>query len=215
MTTAVVFDYGFGNVRSMVRALANLGVDTTLTSDYRQALEAEGLVVPGVGAFAACMKGLKKVGGDRVIYDRVRAGRPVLGVCVGEQILFEHGLEHGAHADGVGLIGGSVDLLDADVVPHMGWDTVEAAPGSQLLRGVEQERFYFVHSYAAMAVTQPDTSRFGIDLSDDPEHVIWCRYGRSRFVAAYERGALAATQFHPEKSGDAGAQLLQNWIATL
>ncbi len=126
MTTAVVFDYGFGNVRSMVRALANLGVDTTLTSDYRQSLEADGLVVPGVGAFAACMEGLKKVDGDRVIYDRIRAGRPVLGVCVGEQIMFEHGLEHGAHAAGIGLIGGSVNLLDADVVPHMGWDTIEA-----------------------------------------------------------------------------------------
>ena len=113
MTTAVVFDYGFGNVRSMVRALANLGVDTTLTSDYRQSLEADGLVVPGVGAFAACMEGLKKVDGDRVIYDRIRAGRPVLGVCVGEQIMFEHGLEHGAHAAGIGLIGGSVNLLDA------------------------------------------------------------------------------------------------------
>ena len=150
MTTAVVFDYGFGNVRSMVRALANLGVDTTLTSDYRQSLEADGLVVPGVGAFAACMEGLKKVDGDRVIYDRIRAGRPVLGVCVGEQIMFEHGLEHGAHAAGIGLIGGSVNLLDADVVPHMGWDTIEAAPDSVLLNGVENERFYFVHSYAAM-----------------------------------------------------------------
>ena len=181
MTTAVVFDYGFGNVRSMVRALANLGVDTTLTSDYRQSLEADGLVVPGVGAFAACMEGLKKVDGDRVIYDRIRAGRPVLGVCVGEQIMFEHGLEHGAHAAGIGLIGGSVNLLDADVVPHMGWDTIEAAPDSVLLNGVENERFYFVHSYAAMGVKPADT----------------------------------VTQFHPEKSGDAGSQLLKNWIATL
>ena len=189
MTTAVVFDYGFGNVRSMVRALANLGVDTTLTSDYRQSLEADGLVVPGVGAFAACMEGLKKVDGDRVIYDRIRAGRPVLGVCVGEQIMFEHGLEHGAHAAGIGLIGGSVNLLDADVVPHMGWDTMEVKPA--------------------------DTSRFDIDLSDSPERVSWCSYGRSRFVAAYEHGPLSATQFHPEKSGDAGSQLLKNWIATL
>ncbi|NMM97779.1 imidazole glycerol phosphate synthase subunit HisH [Bifidobacterium olomucense] len=214
MTTAVVFDYGFGNVRSMVRALSNLGVDTTLTSDYRQALEADGLVVPGVGAFAACMDGLKQVDGDRVIYDRIRAGRPVLGVCVGEQIMFEHGHEHGADAEGVGLIGGSVDLLDADVVPHMGWDTVDAAPGSVLLKGVEQERFYFVHSYAAMGVRAADTTRFEIDFADAPEHVSWCEYGRSRFVAAYEHGPLSATQFHPEKSGDAGAQLLKNWIAT-
>ena len=135
MTTAVVFDYGFGNVRSMVRALANLGVDTTLTSDYRQALGADGLVVPGVGAFAACMEGLKKVDGDRVIYDRIRAGRPVLGVCVGEQIMFEHGLEHGAHAAGIGLIGGSVNLLDADVVPHMGHDRGRPRFGAAQRRG--------------------------------------------------------------------------------
>ena len=214
MTTAVVFDYGFGNVRSMVRALANLGVDTTLTSDYRQSLEADGLVVPGVGAFAACMEGLKKVDGDRVIYDRIRAGRPVLGVCVGEQIMFEHGLEHGAHAAGIGLIGGSVNLLDADVVPHMGWDTVEAPEGSVLMKGVEGERFYFVHSFAAMSVAPADTSGDQLDFGDAEERVTWCTYGRSRFVAAYERGPLFATQFHPEKSAEAGSQLLRNWIAT-
>ena len=194
MTTAVVFDYGFGNVRSMVRAMARLGVDTTLTSDYRQAMEADGLVVPGVGAFAACMEGLKAVDGDRVILDRLRAGRPVLGVCVG-------------------LIGGSVDPLDADVVPHMGWDTVEAAKGSQLLKGIESERFYFVHSCAAHEARELDLAGFDIELSAH-QQVTWCEYGRSRFVAAYERGALSATQFHPEKSGDAGAQLLKNWIDT-
>ena len=129
--------------------------------------------------------------------------------------MFEHGLEHGAHAAGIGLIGGSVNLLDADVVPHMGWDTIEAVPDSVLLNGVENERFYFVHSYAAMEVKPADTSRFDIDLSDSPERVSWCSYGRSRFVAAYEHGPLSATQFHPEKSGDAGSQLLKNWIATL
>lgn len=213
MTSVVVFDYGFGNVRSMVRALANLGLDTTLTSDYRQALEADGMVVPGVGAFAACMEGLKAVGGDRVILDRLRAGRPVLGVCVGEQVMFELGREHGADAPGIGLIGGSVDPLDADVVPHMGWDTVEAPEGSQLLNGIEDERFYFVHSCAAHETRELDLSKYGIDISAH-QQVTWCEYGRSRFVAAYERGPLFATQFHPEKSGDAGAQLLENWIAT-
>ena len=156
MTSVVVFDYGFGNVRSMVRALANLGLDTTLTSDYRQALEADGMVVPGVGAFAACMTGLREVSGDRVILDRLRTGRPVLGVCVGEQIMFERGNEHADTTEGLGLIGGTVDLLDADVVPHMGWDTVEAPSGSALLEGVENERFYFVHSYAAMSATAKD-----------------------------------------------------------
>lgn len=211
MTTAVVFDYGFGNVRSMVRALARLGVDTALTSDYRQALEADGLVVPGVGAFAACMQGLKKVSGDRVVLDRLRAGRPVLGVCVGEQVMFEVGREHGVETSGIALIGGSVNPLDADVVPHMGWDTVEADPGMTLLKGVEGERFYFVHSYAAHEVL--DIADQQVELGGE-QHVAWCQYDRSRFVAAYERGALFATQFHPEKSGDAGAQLLKNWIAT-
>mgnify|MGYP000180606776 FL=1 len=215
MTSVVVFDYGFGNVRSMVRALADLDLDVTLTSDHRQALEANGLVVPGVGAFGACMEGLKSVGGDTVIKDRLRAGRPVLGVCVGEQIMFERGMEHGTGTPGLGLIKGDVELLDADVVPHMGWDTIEAAPDSVLLNGVENERFYFVHSYAAMEVKPADTSRFDIDLSDSPERVSWCSYGRSRFVAAYEHGPLSVTQFHPEKSGDAGSQLLKNWIATL
>lgn len=214
MTKIVVFDYGFGNVRSMVRALANLGVDATLTSDYRQALEADGLVVPGVGAFAACMDGLRKVSGDRVIYDRIRAGRPVLGVCVGLQIMFEIGTEHQENAQGLGLIGGSVDPLDAPVVPHMGWDTVDAAEGSTLLRGVENERFYFVHSYAAMNATPADLSREQIDLGEAREHITWCDYGNSHFVAAYERGPIAATQFHPEKSGEAGAKLLTNWLAS-
>ena len=214
MTSAVVFDYGFGNVRSMVRALARLDVDVTLTSDYRQALEADGMVVPGVGAFAACMEGLRHVSGDRVIADRLRAGRPVLGVCVGEQVLFEEGHEHGENAPGLGLIRGSVDPLDADVVPHMGWDTLEGADGSALLRGVEGERFYFVHSYAAMSAAPADTSSLGLDLGGT-EHVTWCDYGRSRFVAAYERGPLTATQFHPEKSGEAGTRLLRNWIAML
>ena len=214
MTSVVVFDYGFGNVRSMVRALANLGLDVTLTSDYLQAVDADGLVVPGVGAFGACMAGLRSVGGDRVIADRLRSGRPVLGVCVGEQIMFSLGREHGQDTPGLGFIGGSVDLLDADVVPHMGWDTVDAPADSVLLDGVADERFYFVHSYAATQVTPADLSDWGIDFGDAPEHVTWCEYGRTRFVAAYERGPLFATQFHPEKSAEAGARLLRNWVDT-
>ena len=209
MTSVVVFDYGFGNVRSMVRALADLDLDVTLTSDHRQALEANGLVVPGVGAFGACMEGLKSVGGDTVIKDRLRAGRPVLGVCVGEQIMFERGMEHGTGTPGLGLIKGDVELLDADVVPHMGWDTVEAPEGSVLMKGVENERFYFVHSYGVQKwefdVTQPAMI---------PPQVTWSTHG-TPFVAAVENGPLSAVQFHPEKSGDAGAQLLRNWLGTL
>ena len=197
MTSVVVFDYGFGNVRSMVRALANLDLDVTLTSDHRQALEADGLVVPGVGAFGACMEGLKSVGGDRVIKDRLRAGRPVLGVCVGEQIMFERGMEHGDGTPGLGLIKGDVELLDADVVPHMGWNTVEAPEGSVLLKGVENERFYFVHSFAAMSASPADTSADQLDFGDAEEHVTWCTYGRSRFVAAYERRAPRCARWRP------------------
>lgn len=143
MTSVVVFDYGFGNVRSMVRALANLDLDVTLTSDHRQALEADGLVVPGVGAFGACMEGLKSVGGDRVIKDRLRAGRPVLGVCVGEQIMFERGMEHGDGTPGLGLIKGDVELLDADVVPHMGWDTFRSAGRFRAAQGRGERTILF------------------------------------------------------------------------
>lgn len=214
MTSVVVFDYGFGNVRSMVRALANLDLDVTLTSDHRQAIEADGLVVPGVGAFGACVTSLREVGGDRVVLDRLRAGRPVLGVCVGEQIMFDHGNEHSEPADGLGLIRGDVNLLDADVIPHMGWDTVEAPDDSVLLHGLGDERFYFVHSYAAMDAQPADLSAEQIDFGGAEQRVTWCTYGRSRFVAAYERGPLFSTQFHPEKSAEAGAQLLRNWVAT-
>ena len=212
MTSVVVFDYGLGKVRSMVRALANLDVDVTLTSDYRQSMDADGLVVPGVGAFAACVKGLQTVGGDRVIAERLKAGRPVLGVCVGLQVMFSQGVEGGTPADGLGYFGGVVEPLDADVVPHMGWNTVEAAEGSRLLSGLEHERFYFVHSYA---VSHPsDDGANAAVLADDDERITWCEYGRSRFVAAVEQGPLSATQFHPEKSAEAGARLLRNWIST-
>lgn len=214
MTSVVVFDYGFGNVRSMMRALMSIGVDATLTSDHHQAMEADGLVVPGVGAFGACMNGLRHVGGDDVILARLQEGRPVLGVCVGEQIMFEYGREHGERTAGLGLIGGEVTRLDADVVPHMGWNTVEAPSGSVLLDGVEGERFYFVHSYASQQVDAPGTQAAHVDYHGADERVTWCTYGRSRFVAAYERGPLSATQFHPEKSAQAGARLLRNWVAT-
>lgn len=215
MKTVVVFDYGFGNVRSMVRALANIDLDVTLTSNYRQALEADGLVVPGVGAYGACMEGIRKVSGDRVIYDRLRADRPVLGVCVGEQIMFEEGTEHGLTTRGLGLFGGTVQPVEADVVPHMGWDTVDVPEGSILFNGIEDERFYFVHSYAAYDTYPVDTSEMQIDFGDTPQLTTWCAYGARPFIAAVEHGPLFATQFHPEKSAQAGAQLLQNWANVL
>ena len=237
MTRIQVLDYGFGNVRSMVHALSQLGVDAQISADPDLAMKADGLVIPGVGAYGACMAGLRAVGGDRIILDRLAQGLPVLGVCIGLQIMFQFGDEDGRSEPGLGLIPGRVTRLDADVVPHMGWDHVQAPQGTQLLAGVQDQRFYFVHSYAAMAVqgddragvAQPDLSLRVSALNEYSDRqpgstegalfgeplVTWATYGRSRFVAAYECGPLSATQFHPEKSGQAGARLLTNWVRTL
>ncbi|MCC2319129.1 imidazole glycerol phosphate synthase subunit HisH [Cellulomonas chengniuliangii] len=207
----VVFDYGFGNVRSAVRALERVGAQVELTADPHAAAEADGLVVPGVGAFAACMNGLREVHGDQIVDRRLAGGRPVLGICVGMQVMFDSGDEHGVRADGLGEWPGVVDRLEADVVPHMGWSTVDVPAGSTLFAGLEDERFYFVHSYAARSfplAESVDAQRFARPL------VTWSEHG-GRFVAAVENGPLCATQFHPEKSGDAGAGLLRNWVASL
>ena len=207
----VVLDYGFGNVRSAVRALERVGADVELTADARAAGEADGLVVPGVGAFAAVMDGLDRVRGGQVVGRRLAGGRPVLGICVGMQVMFEHGDEHGVRTAGLGEWPGVVDRLEADVVPHMGWSTVDAPEGSTLFAGVEDQRFYFVHSYAARTfplLDEVDAEHFA------PPLVTWSEHG-GPFVAAVENGPLAATQFHPEKSGDAGAQLLRNWVSAL
>ena len=204
-----VLDYGSGNLRSVVRAVERAGADAELTSDFDTALAADGLVVPGVGAYAACMAGLRVVRGERIIGRRLAGGRPVLGICVGMQILFEEGVEHGVTTEGCGEWPGSVTRLEADVVPHMGWNTVEAPTGSDLFAGVEGERFYFVHSYAAREWQLTTDGRTKAPL------VTWTTHEQDRFVSAVENGPLCATQFHPEKSGDAGAQLLRNWVGTL
>ncbi|HET7326619.1 MAG TPA: imidazole glycerol phosphate synthase subunit HisH [Nocardioidaceae bacterium] len=205
----VVLDYGSGNLRSAERAMARTGATVVVTSDYHAALEADGLVVPGVGAFAACMRGLRGVKGDELIGRRLAGGRPVLGICVGMQVLFDRGCEHGVETAGCGEWPGSVERLQADVLPHMGWNTVDVGDGSALFAGVEQERFYFVHTYAARAWPLEVHRPFR-----EPA-VHWTGHGGDRFVSAVENGPLWATQFHPEKSGDAGAQLLRNWVATL
>jgi glutamine amidotransferase len=205
----VVLDHGSGNLRSAVRALERAGAAVELTSDRPAAENADGLVVPGVGAFAACMAGLRAVDGPRVIARRLAGGRPVLGICVGMQVLFERGVEHGVETAGCDEWPGVVDRLHAPVVPHMGWNTVDVAKGSALFAGVEGERFYFVHSYAARRWELTTDGRTRLPL------VAWSEHGGDRFVAAVENGPLSATQFHPEKSGDAGAALLRNWIATL
>lgn len=200
--SVVVLDYGSGNVRSAVRALERVGAEVELTADLRAAAAAAGLVVPGVGAFAHVMSALREVGAPSMIERRLAGGRPVLGICVGMQVLFTAGVEHGTRTTGLDQWPGVVERLEAPVVPHMGWAQVEPAAGSALFAGIEDERFYFVHSYAARSA---------------PEYVrpTWAQHGSTRFLAAVENGPLTATQFHPEKSGDAGAQLLRNWLATL
>jgi glutamine amidotransferase len=204
-----VLDYGSGNLRSAERAVRRVGAEVEVTADRRVALAADGLVVPGVGAFAACMEGLLSVGGDKIIGTRLSGGRPVLGICVGMQILFERGVEHGVESAGTGEWPGTVERLHADVVPHMGWNTVRAPADSLLFAGLDAAtRFYFVHSYAARA-WQLDSG-----LTGQQPRVTWARHGED-FVAAAENGPLWATQFHPEKSGDAGAHLLENWLRTL
>ena len=211
-----LLDYGSGNLRSAHRALERVGAAVELTSDPKVATAADGLVVPGVGAFAACMAGLEEVRGPRIIGERLAGGRPVLGICVGMQVLFERGVEYadGVHEGAPGVAGcgewpGVVEHLEAPVLPHMGWNTVEAAEGSVLFAGMPaDERFYFVHSYGVRRWELEPSEYFA------PPAVTWAEHG-TRFVAAVENGPLSATQFHPEKSGDAGAHLLENWVRSL
>ncbi|MEV8337342.1 imidazole glycerol phosphate synthase subunit HisH [Leucobacter sp. NPDC077196] len=206
--SVVVLDYGSGNVHSAVKALAHAGADVELTRDPAAVMAADGLLVPGVGAFDAVMRQLRAVRGDELIDRRLAGGRPVLGICVGEQVMFAHGIERGVETEGLGQWPGTVRQLDAPVLPHMGWNTVEVPQGSRLFAGLEGERFYFVHSNAATEWTIEGRTAATRPL------VTWAEHGE-RFVAAVENGPLSATQFHPEKSGDAGIRLLRNWIETL
>ncbi|OBG74636.1 imidazole glycerol phosphate synthase, glutamine amidotransferase subunit [Mycobacterium sp. E2462] len=202
--SVVVLDYGSGNLRSAQRALERTGAAVEVTADAGAAAAADGLVVPGVGAFEACMTGLRKIGGERIIAERVAAGRPVLGVCVGMQILFARGVEFSVESTGCGQWPGAVTRLDAPVIPHMGWNVVESGPGTTLFKGLDADtRFYFVHSYAAQR------------WEGSPDAVLTWATHQARFLAAVEDGPLSATQFHPEKSGDAGAAVLSNWVEGL
>jgi imidazole glycerol-phosphate synthase subunit HisH len=197
-----ILDYGSGNLRSAERAFATSGKDVVVTSDRKVALEAEGLVVPGVGAFAACMNGLNAVDGAAIVRERVAQERPTLGICIGMQILFSEGTEHSeidSHA-GVGIWDGTVSKLAAPILPHMGWNTVETDSNSVLFKGVESESFYFVHSYAAKNAVGKIQA--------------WSTHGE-KFLAAVEDGYISATQFHPEKSGAAGLALIKNWVGSL
>ena len=206
--TVAVYDYESGNVHSAVKALVAAGADAKLTGDRTEALEADGLFVPGVGAFAAVRAALLARGGDEIIERRLAGGRPVLGVCVGMQVLFSQGVERGQDVEGLGEWPGAVTELNAPVLPHMGWNTVSPDEGSMLFRGIEDERFYFVHSFAAQ--------KWELDVIPPfpKPKLTWTTYG-DPFLSAVENGPLSATQFHPEKSGDAGIRLLRNWVDSL
>ena len=198
-----LFDYGSGNLHSAARALAAAGGGVVLTADIRELVGCDALVVPGVGAYAACMAGLQAAGGAELLADWLPTGKPLLGICVGHQILFEEGTEHGIRTAGLGVWPGAVQPLAARRLPHMGWNRVEPPPGSRLFAGIENQRFYFVHSYAATRI--PGT---GDTLVTTATHEV-------PFVAAVECGNICSTQFHPEKSGEAGARLLRNWLDPL
>lgn len=203
-----VLDYGSGNVHSAVKALVAAGADARLTSDRGLIQDAAGLLVPGVGAFRAVMDALRASRGDELIERRLAGGLPVLGICVGMQVLFDQGVERGDDTEGLGQWPGTVIELDAPVLPHMGWNTVRAGAGSTLFEGIEDERFYFVHSYGAQQWSLEVTRPFREPV------LTWCDY-QTPFLAAVENGPLSATQFHPEKSGAAGIRLLGNWISSL
>ncbi len=204
----VVLDYGSGNVHSAAKAVEAAGARVELTADRERVMAADGLLVPGVGAFSAVMDALRAVRGDELIDRRLAGGRPVLGICVGQQVMFERGDERGVVTEGLGQWPGTVSALRAPTVPHMGWNTVEAPEGSRLFEGMHDERFYFVHSYAAHEWTLDPHPAIPAPM------VTWAEHGE-RFVAAVENGPLTATQFHPEKSGQAGLRLLGNWLRTL
>ena len=203
-----VLDYGSGNIHSAVRALAETGAEVSLTADKSELIESDGMVIPGVGAYAAVMRKLSLVGAAEIVDKRLTASRPVLGICVGMQVMFASGREHGEQTDGLGQWPGEVTKLEAETLPHIGWTKVDPEDGSSLFDGGEEERFYFVHSYAAknweLDVRPPFVS----------PKLTWAEHGE-RFIAAVENGPLSATQFHPEKSGRAGLQLLKNWTKTL
>jgi glutamine amidotransferase len=195
-----ILDYGSGNLRSAERAFATASREVIVTSDPQVCERAKGLVIPGVGAFAACMNQLIAINGGEIIKSHIAAGKKILGICVGMQILFNKGFEK-TTSQGLGILKGDVELLPAKILPHIGWNQVETSEKSTLFKGIEKERFYFVHSYGLLKPVEE-----GINSYTDYE---------GRFVSAVEMELVSAVQFHPEKSGAAGLKLISNWVESL
>ncbi len=204
----VVLDYGSGNIRSVQKGLQKVGANVVVSNDFETCLNAEGLIIPGVGAFAACMQGINKYRGSEIVDKRLAGNRFVLGICVGMQVMFENGLEHGVKTAGLQQWPGDVTEIKASILPHMGWNNVQVANDSKLFKGVETEKFYFVHSFAAKDLDLQGTEKIDAPLKHFATH-------GEKFLASVENGPLSATQFHPEKSGEAGLQLLSNWLETV
>lgn len=198
-----ILDYGSGNLRSAQRACEETTHEVVITSDAEVAQKADGLVVPGVGAFGSCMEGLLAINGDEIIRARVQAKKKILGICVGMQILFDESEESYKNREpqGLGIARGKVVKVDAPVVPHIGWNTISSPESSVLFKGIRSERFYFVHSYAALTTSK--------DFATTTAN-----YG-NQFIAAIESDTVSAVQFHPEKSGAAGLRLIKNWADSL
>lgn len=204
----VILDHGAGNVASLANAFKKLGAQAKLSTDPDDILNAEGLVLPGVGAFDTVAKNIEDLGSARWIGRRIAGGRPVLGICVGHQYLFDSSTESKNGLEGMGEWPGTVERLPSAVLPNIGWSRVTPPKGSQLFAGIEDEHFYFVHSYAVQKWEFDQTVEAMF-----PPQVTWSHYD-TEFIAAIENGPLMGTQFHPEKSGDVGLQLLRNWMGT-
>ena len=196
----VIFDYGSGNLRSAQRAFESTGESVLVTSDVKKAEGAKGIVIPGVGAFAACMSQLLNAGGEELIKNRVSKGDALIGICVGMQVLFNNSTEKGSH-QGLNIFSGTVDKLDSKILPQIGWNTLSVPNNSKIFKGIENDSFYFVHSYAAKS---EEVGAINTTAS----------YGET-FLAAVERENVCATQFHPEKSGKSGLRLIKNWVESL
>ena len=199
MPTIAVLDYGIGNLRSAQKALERAGADAILTAETEAVKKADGVVLPGVGNFGTCIEALRTTGVDQMALDAIESRRPFLGICIGMQLLFERS-EESPNCQGLGVLSGEVRSLPENVRrPQMQWNAIHVRKNSQILKGLDGKWLYFVHSYAA-------------DLSPNNDMVAaTCTYGND-VVAAVQLENVFATQFHPEKSSDAGKEFLVNFV---